>query len=173
MTVNRVFIILGLIVTGLVTRLIPHPPNFTSLLAIAFFGSISLGSSFLSFAVTISVMVLTDLILGFHPMVSFVYLSYGLVAYLGFLVKNQTLKLSLPVACLISSILFFVVTNFGEWAFGPLYSKDLVGFLSCYIAAIPFFTNQLFGDLFYSFVLWSILRPCLSETKQGALDKAF
>jgi hypothetical protein len=55
---------------------------------------------------------------------------------------------------LASSVLFFVLTNFGVWAFDALYPKTLEGLMACYVAAIPFFRNTLLGDLSYTVVLF-------------------
>jgi hypothetical protein len=79
-------------------------------------------------------------------------------------------------AALASSIIFFVLTNFGVWAFGSWYPKTWEGLVACYVAAIPFFHNTLLGDAFYVSVLfgglafaekrWPVLRE--SEFAQVA-----
>jgi hypothetical protein len=55
---------------------------------------------------------------------------------------------------LASSVLFFVITNFGVWAFDAFYPKTWEGLIACYVAAIPFFQNTLIGDLLYTAVLF-------------------
>ena len=41
------------------------------------------------------------------------------------------------------SLLFFVISNFGVWFLGNLYTPDLNGLINCYILAIPFFKNTI------------------------------
>ena len=69
-----------------------------------------------------------------------------LITFYGRLTK----KISI-VTVVISSIIFFVVTNFGVWLIG--YPLTIEGFLACYLMAIPFFINTLLGDLFYSAIM--------------------
>ena len=61
-------------------------------------------------------------------------------------------------AAMTSSALFFLVTNFGVWAFGSLYPMTWDGLIACYVAAVPFFRNTLQGDLFYTLVLFGGFR---------------
>jgi hypothetical protein len=57
-------------------------------------------------------------------------------------------------ASLLSSVLFFVVTNFAVWLGSGMYTADIKGFVECYVMAIPYFGNTLAGDLFYCTVLF-------------------
>ena len=61
-------------------------------------------------------------------------------------------------AAILSSVLFFIVTNFGVWLTGGgwFYPKTLQGLIECYTLAIPFFRNSLAGDLVYTGVLFSL-----------------
>ena len=53
-----------------------------------------------------------------------------------------------------SSLLFFVISNFGVWISSSFYSKDIFGLVACYVAAIPFYYGTLSGTIFYSFFLF-------------------
>ena len=53
---------------------------------------------------------------------------------------------------LLSSLSFFIITNFGVWLMH--YPKSLTGLLECYTLAIPFFRNSLIGDFFFAGVLY-------------------
>ena len=77
----------------------------------------------------------------------FVYASFAMITYLGI----QRKRINLPTV-LGSSVLFFVVSNFGVWLL--YYPKTLTGFVSCFTLAVPFFTNTLAGDLVYTAVLF-------------------
>lgn len=153
----RLSAISGFIVIGVLSRLLPHPPNFTAMNAIALFGVMYLGSRWLSLATVLASVFLTDMVLGFHSTMSFVYLSFGLIVLLGSLFKEGISFHRLPLVSLVSSMLFFLVTNFGEWITGTLYPKTLNGLVLCYLAAIPFFCNQIVGDLCYGAVLYGYM----------------
>lgn len=169
MNISRFLVILGFVAVGIASRLLPHPPNFTSINAIALFGTLYLGTRWLSFMTLFLVMFLSDLILGFHPTVPFVYLSIGFVILMGDKLKNRMSLQQTPFACAAASLLFFFVTNFGEWMMGSLYPKTITGLGLCYLAAIPFLGTQIFGDLVYGaifgmsqrreFYIYSLLEP--------------
>lgn len=151
MDVSRFLTILGFIVIGIVTRLLPHPPNFTSINMIALFSALYLGNLWLSLATILSILFFSDIILGFHSTMSFVYLSFGLTLLIGNKIKN------LLLAGVAASLLFFFVSNFGAWLMDSLYPKTLTGLGLCYLAAIPFFVNQVVGDLVYCFLLFGFI----------------
>lgn len=128
------------------SRLIPHPPNFTPLTAIALFGGIYLSDKTLSYLMPIIIMLFSDLFLGFSSISLFVYFSFIIISYIGIKSKKPGIQ-----NIILSSIVFFIVSNFGVWILG--YPKTWEGFVSCYTLAIPFFRNSLLGDLFYSGVM--------------------
>jgi hypothetical protein len=73
---------------------------------------------------------------------------------IGWAVARRVTPFTVAGAAIASSVLFFLVTNFGTWATGELYPQTLAGLAACYVAAIPFFQNTLAGDLFFSAVLF-------------------
>lgn len=141
-----------LIIAATILRLIPHPPNFAPITAMALFGAGFLPKKY-AIIVPLSAMLISDFFLGFHKTMVFVYGSFVLIAFLGFwLLKKRSLK-SIVLASILSSVLFFIVTNFGVWLLG-WYPRTWEGLMACYIAAIPFFRNTLVGDLFYVGVMF-------------------
>ena len=131
---NYLKITLTIFIALAVTRFIPHPPNFTSLIALsfyvpAFFGIRYLPIVLISFAIT-------DLIIGFHSVTLF---TWGSVALIGLISRNFVKSVSTRIlGSLLGASIFFVVTNFGVWSLGS-YGYHLNGFLTCYTLAIPFF----------------------------------
>lgn len=168
MNVSRLIAILGFIVIGVLSRLLPHPPNFTAINAIALFSAFYLENRFLSFATVFLTLFLSDIVLGFHSTMSFVYLSFSLSILLGSWFKSRMSLYRIPVLSLASSFLFFLVNNFGVWMTGSLYPKTINGLGLCYLAAVPFFQNQILGDLCYVTVmfgcwaLWKNSSGCLA-----------
>ena len=151
---NRLYRILGFIFLGIVSRLLPHPPNFTAMNAIALFGICSLGNLGRSFFTVFAIMLFSDLIFGFHSSMVFVYFSFGLIILMGHGLKsNRSLTRTTSLLGL-SSFLFFVITNFGVWYLGSMYPKTLMGLEMCYIAAIPFYANNLISTLLYGAMLF-------------------
>lgn len=137
-------------------RLIPHPPNFSPIAAMALFGGAYFNKKSLAFAIPLAAMFLTDAIIGFYSYAWMVYLSFALIVVLGIvMLKKVTIK-NVILASLTASVSFFVITNFGVWSLGTLYPKTPAGLMECYIAAIPFFQNALIGDLFFVGVMFGV-----------------
>ena len=140
---RRDLIVLSLLVLAVITRLLPHPPNVTPIAAIALFGGCNIKDKNLAFVLPLLCMFLTDLFLGFHIIMPFVYLSFMCISYIG--INSEKITNGTIFG---SSLLFFLVTNFGVWFFG--YPNTLAGLVSCYTLALPFFVNTIIGDLFFT-----------------------
>jgi len=144
-------IVLFFILAGISLRLLPHPPNFAPIAAIALFGGVYLSRK-VSLTLPVAVMVISDIFLGgyYHlPVMASVYGSFLLMVILGFWLKKHKKWYTIGGSAILSAVLFFVITNFAVWAFTPWYLKTLSGIVQCYIVAIPFFKNTLLGNLFY------------------------
>ncbi|HSX42090.1 MAG TPA: DUF6580 family putative transport protein [Candidatus Saccharimonadales bacterium] len=138
-------------------RLLPHPPNFTPLTGATLFGGSKLSRP-LNYLLPLGVLFLTDFFLGWHKTMPYVYGSFLLIAVMGEwgLKKSSSLG-RVALFSLASSVLFFVITNFGVWQVGGLYPHTLIGLSQSYIIALPFFRNTILGDLVFSmgfFVLY-------------------
>lgn len=129
-------------------RLIPHPPNFTPILAISVFAGIKFKDNLFSYLVPVSAMLVSDAILGFHNGMILIYLAIVLSAFIAR--KFNTINTSV----LSSSILFFLITNFQVWIMSSSYPKSLLGILECYTLAIPFFGMTLLSTFFFSYILF-------------------
>jgi hypothetical protein len=173
MITPRLFTLLSLILLATASRLIPHPPNMTSLTAVALFGGAYFSDKRLAFAVPLCALFLSDAVLGFYRQMEFVYLGFALIVAIGILLRKNRRFIPILSATLAGSVLFFLLTNFGVWAFSALYAKTLTGLMFCYLAAIPFFRNMVVGDLFYAAVLFGGFRllewavPALREVPCG------
>lgn len=144
---NEQRVALGLIVLAVVTRLIPHPPNFAPITGIALFAAARFQRKWVAILIPFMGLFLTDLVLGLSGISFFVYIGFGLILFLGFRTKRTTVP-----TIMFSSLLFFVVSNLGVWLL--YYPLSLEGLISCFTLAIPFFTNTLLGDLVYTGVLF-------------------
>ena len=175
---KRLMIVVVLILAAAFSRLIPHPPNFTPLAAMALAGGVYLDRRF-ALLVPLLALLLTDAILGFHNLMAFVYGSFLAIGFLGLWLRSHKKPVIIFGSALASSVLFFIVTNFGVWATGgaTLYPKTLDGLMECYTLAIPFFRNTLFGDLVYTGVLFGLFElvnrfvPVTSDTITSNADR--
>ena len=152
MNIKNISIILVVLV-AVISRFIPHPPNFTPIIAIGLFSGFYLkNNKKLALLIPLSAMFLSDLFLGFHLISLFVYVSLAIITVLGFLVSDKNKLLTLFPVTLGSSLAFFVISNFGVFLIG--YPKNISGFIACYTAAIPFFQNSLFGDIIFTAIIF-------------------
>jgi hypothetical protein len=159
----------GLIFAAAFTRLVPHYPNFTAVGAIALFGGTYLPNKKLAFVVPFLAMLITDAIIGLHPTMWAVYLSFGLIVLIGMQVAKNKKVTSIFVGALSSSILFFIITNFAQWIADPFYAKTGAGLAQCFTMAIPFFGYTAAGDLFYVTILFGAYE--LAKDKVPALQR--
>lgn len=142
--------IVGIVILAIIARLIPHLPNMAPIAALALFSGAHLSKKF-AVVIAISAMFLSDIFLGFHKTIPFVYGSFIAIIFIGSFLKNHQKGKYILGATLLSSILFFIVTNFGVWLVEDLYTKNISGLYQAYFMALPFFRNTLLGDLSYTF----------------------
>ena len=159
MTANhRLLALLAAIVIAAGLRLVPHPPNFTPIGAMALFSGAYLGRKALAFAAPLGALLLSDLVLGFYHGMATVYFATALIVMIGMVALGRVSVIRIGTAALASSALFFVITNLGMWAFSGFYPRTMLGLEACFVAAIPFFQNTVVGDLFYATLLFGGFR---------------
>jgi len=140
------------IALGVLFRLIPHAPNFVPIAAMALFGGAYLNKKY-ALILPLAIMFISDIFLGFHQTMFWVYGSFVIIGLIGMWLQNHKSAKNTVLASLAGSVIFFVVTNFGVWL-GPWYQHDFAGLVRCFTMAIPFFRNTLLGDLFYTGVFF-------------------
>lgn len=144
-----------LIVLGIVSRFIPHSWNMTPVGAIALFASAYFGLKYSTIAIIV-LMFASDIFLGFYsiPIMISVYLGFILTALIGRAISKKKSFIAIITASLSSSFLFYIITNFAVWRWSPLYEQSFSGLVESYTMALPFFRNQLFGDLVYTMIFF-------------------
>lgn len=150
-------------------RLLPHPPNFTPMGATALFGGAKFTRPW-NYLLPIGLMFATDLFLGFHNTMLYVYGSFLIITFLGERWAKKPTTARIVTLGLASSSIFFLVTNFGVWAQGTLYPPTFAGLIESYVAAIPFWQNMLLADLVFS-VGYFKLFAYFETTKLPVLDE--
>jgi hypothetical protein len=150
----RAIALISLVLAAAASRLVPHPWNLTSIAAVALFGGAYFQDRRLAFAVPLGALFLSDLVFGLYHGMAVVYVSFAMIVGIGLWLRSRRQPALIAGAALASSVLFFVLTNFGVWASGHLYPRTWAGLVTCYTAALPFFRNSLEGDLLYTLVLF-------------------
>jgi hypothetical protein len=143
----------GLIVFGVLMRLLPHPANLAPVGAIALFGGAILPRR-LSWWLPLAVMIASDYMIGFYDGILFTWLGFLLVALFGTTLRGQSNWFRVPFGALGGAVIFFLVSNFGVWLMGNMYPLTLSGLAKCYEMALPFFRNTFFGDFLYGWLLF-------------------
>lgn len=156
----------AMIFVAALTRVLPHPPNFSPVEAVALFGGAYFASRVFALAVPLLAMFVSDLALGlvnggiywdYFTSVHFLAI-YGCIALstvLGFGLRGKVSGPRVLGYSLAGSVLFFLLSNFAVWATA---SEGLgacsLSLGACYVAGIPFFQWTLLGTLFYSALLF-------------------
>jgi hypothetical protein len=172
----RFFALVTLIIAAAATRLFPHPPNITSVTAVALFGGAYFADKRLAFLMPLTALFLSDLILGFYAHMEIVYLAFLLVVCIGLWLQKHRTVLTIAGASVASSILFFLVTNFvGFHIDGGLYPMTFNGVSESYVAGLPFLRNTLIGDLLYTALLFggfALLEKRFAALKEHPVPQA-
>jgi hypothetical protein len=145
----RAIFIISVILAGALFRFIPHWPNFTPIAAMALFGGTYLGRKYLAFLIPFGAMFLSDLVLGFHSYMLAVYIAFGITVMIGFLLRTRVNIRNVALASIISSVLFYLITNFAAWLASPIYPPNFAGLMESYIAGLAFFNNGSYGLSFF------------------------
>ena len=138
-------------------RLIPHPPNFTPIIAVALISGYFFKNINLSLLILLFAMLLSDLFIGFYENMIFVYASLLLITFVFHKISKKINFKNLFIYCFAGSLIFFIVSNFGVWILGSpgvldvAYERNLSGLVECYILAIPFFGNTFLSTLIFAY----------------------
>ena len=149
---NYLKITFGIVIALSASRFIPHPPNFTSLIALSFYIPAILGIRYLP-ALVIS-FVVTDVVIGLH---SITFFTWGSVIIIGLISVYFTFSiLSRLSGALLGALIFYLISNFGVWITGS-YGYTIEGLIACYTLAIPFFGYTLVSTIVFSSIIESVI----------------
>ncbi len=155
----------ALIFIAALSRVLPHPPNFSPIEAVALFGGAYFAKRHWALLVPLAAMFLSDLLLGmanggiywdYFASAGYllVYVCIALSTLLGLGLRGKVTGSRVLGYSLAGSMLFFVVTNFGAWLGSPAYPQTGAGLVAAYIAGVPFFQWTVLGTLFYAALLF-------------------
>lgn len=159
--------LISLIFIAIATRIIPHAPNFTAVGAVALFGGAMFKNNWKALVIPVLALFLSDLIINnvlyasfYHsfilltPGFAFIYGGFLISVLIGRYMINGFKIANMAAAGVISTIAFYLVTNFGAWLANPIYTKDITGLMASYAAGIPFLGSQLAATFIYGAVLF-------------------
>ncbi len=149
----RFVTLVSIVLAAALTRLLPHPFNFTPIGAMALFGGAYFSRKILAFAVPLAAMLLSDLVIGFHGSMVAVYGSFILIVAIGMGLLQKITPLRVMGGAVLSSVLFFLITNFAVWYGASFYPQNLAGLGACYLAGLQFYQQDFFGNLFLNTVM--------------------
>lgn len=179
--------IVFVIILGIVSRLLPHYPNFTALGAISLFAGLIAGSRTVALLIPFFCLLISDLILNnfiYAPLGSdlkekFVFLyqgalwnyaANGLIVLVGYYLYRKQVNFVRVVMCsLIAAVIFYLVSNFGSWASTPTNPVTITSLLATYGSGLRFLVNQIAGDLFYTILLYGVLVLWYAPSVKGSL----
>ena len=155
--IKKEIVPISLILILVFARLIPHPPNFTPIIAAAIVSGYFFKNINLSLLTLLIAMLISDLFIGFYENVIFVYASLLLITFVFHKISNKINFKNLFIYGFAGSLIFFAVSNLGVWALGSpgvydiAYERNLSGLIECYILAIPFFGNTFLSTVIFAY----------------------
>ena len=156
----------AILVTAISRFLLIGIPNAAPIAAIALFGGAYLMDKRMAFIIPLLAMFMSDVLLqvtykmgmqpyvGFHATMPVIYGCFILTVIIGIYLRNRIKPLPIVGAALLSSVIFFLTTNFAIWARGVTFPMNITGLLLCYEVALPFFKNTLVSNLAFTAVLF-------------------
>lgn len=162
---------LALVVLGVAFRLLPHPENFTPTMAIAVFAGVVLPAA-LALTIPLAIMVLSDCVIGFHPLFLVIWASFFLVSLMSHRIRHSAGWFSVSGATMAGSLLFFGLSNLCVFLFQNMYPKTWAGLQECFTMALPFFRNSFLADVFYCLVLFGLFAAARSAVRKWSYARA-
>ena len=155
---NHLKISIGIFIALAASRFIPHPPNFTSLIALSFYVPALIGSRYIP-ALILS-FIITDFFIGFHSTIIF---TWGSVLIIGLISRYFAASMMKRISgALVGAMIFFLISNFGVWTMGS-YGYSLQSFILCYTIAIPFFAYSLISTFIFSGIIETVYKFYISK----------
>ncbi|HEX5432368.1 MAG TPA: DUF6580 family putative transport protein [Bryobacteraceae bacterium] len=156
---------------GACARIVPHPWNFTPMMAIGLYAGAKSAKLRVGIFATLAALLASDAILGFYHGMWYIYAASLVPVLLGRFLRRKDGAAATAAVALVSSLSFFIITNFMVWATGALYPHTFAGLATCFAAAVPFYQNEILGDAFYTVALFgghALLRRFAQPAPQAA-----
>jgi len=152
-----------LVLTGALSRLVPHGWNFTAMGAVTIVSGLLIKNRTLSITAPLLALLISDVVIGFHSTMIYVYGAYALIVGLGLLFSQDRKFKNIILTSVAASLLFFIISNFGVWAQGVMYPLNISGLMQCFMMGVPFYKNQFLSDLIFTPLLFFSLVKLLNS----------
>ena len=157
---NNIYLALGLVALLALSRLIPHPPNFTPILGMAVFSGAIINHKLFAYIIPLAAMLLSDLYLGFHASMPIIYFSLVVCVLIGTFIEARVSILNSFLSISFGVLIFFLITNFMVWYGSGMYQTNFSGLMTCYYMALPFVQNTFISSILYgmgAFLIYDII----------------
>ena len=156
------YLITGIIIILLLalSRLIPHPPNFTPILGMAIFSGAIISKRIIAYLIPLSAMLLSDLYLGFHSSMPIIYFSLAVCVLIGTFIESRVSIINSLLSISLGVLVFFLITNLAVWYGSGMYEHSISGLMTCYFMGLPFVQNTFISSLLYgmgAFFIYDII----------------
>ena len=156
------YLITGIIIILLLalSRLIPHPPNFTPILGMAVFSGAIISKRIIAYLIPLSAMLLSDLYLGFHSSMPIIYFSLAVCVLIGTFIESRVSIINSLLSISLGVLVFFLITNLAVWYGSGMYEHSISGLMTCYFMGLPFVQNTFISSLLYgmgAFFIYDII----------------
>ncbi len=182
-------LVISLILIGIISRFLPHPPNMTAVAAVSLFAGAILNSRFVAFILPLVLMYLSDFVINntisriyftnqeglifWSSYMTWVYLAFGITVLIGsYLLKNRS-NIKIVGGAIAATLVFWLLSNFGSFL-SPIsgYPLSFEGAIACYTLAVPFLLNSLIGNLVFSFAIFGTY-DLINERQAKAKELSF
>ena len=159
---NRKNISIALFIIALLalSRIIPHPPNFTPVLGMAVFSGAVISKRLMAYLIPLMAMLLSDLYIGFHASMPIIYFSLAVCVLIGTFIEARVSILNSFLSISLGVLVFFLITNFMVWYGSGMYESSISGLMTCYFMGLPFVQNTFISSLLYgmgAFLIYDIV----------------
>ena len=155
---------LGLIILLALSRLIPHPPNFTPILGMAVFSGAIINRKIVAYLVPLAAMFISDLYLGLHSGMPIIYFTLAICVLIGTFIESRVTILNSIFGITAGVLVFYLITNFTVWYGSGMYENSFSGLITCYVMGLPFLQNTFISSLIYgmgAFLIYEVINKRL------------
>tara|TARA_Y100000590_G_scaffold80464_1_gene89367 strand:+ start:8320 stop:8835 length:516 start_codon:yes stop_codon:yes gene_type:complete len=160
---EKIFLFVGFFLLLITSRVFSDIPNFTPTLSLIIFASYYFRNLTISSSIVLLSQIVSDIFIGFYSYIFFVYGSFLVIIYIAPIIMKKLTTMSVLVTSVISPSIFFIISNFGVWFAGSLYTKDLNGLIECYVAGLPFYDESLLSTILFSYTIFIIYKLLITN----------
>ena len=160
---EKIFLFVGFFLLLITSRVFSDIPNFTPTLSLIIFASYYFRNLTISSSIVLLSQIVSDIFIGFYSYIFFVYGSFLVIIYIAPIIMKKLTTMSVLVTSVISPSIFFIISNFGVWFAGSLYTRDLNGLIECYVAGLPFYDESLLSTILFSYTIFIIYKLLITN----------